>query len=75
MNKHKYKHNNILFKEENKMHWTQREKLKNLDKIRSWINGVDPEKIDIQALERRSTLTLGCTRQKAKEYIKEILGE
>jgi hypothetical protein len=57
------------------MHWTQREKLKNLDKIREWTKGVDFGKIDRMALERKAILLLGCTRQKAREYIKDLLEE
>lgn len=55
------------------MHWTQREKLKNLDKIREWTKGIDFGKIDRSALERKAILLLGCTRQKAREYIKDLL--
>lgn len=57
------------------MHWMQRERLKNLDKIREWVGKTSPEKIDRLALTRKAVLVLGCTRQRAIEYIQEVLGD
>ncbi len=58
------------------VHWMQRERLKNLETIKKWIKDIPKDKqIDKDALERKSILILGCTREKAKEYINEILGE
>lgn len=54
----------------------QRERKHNQDLIAKWIqegNGI--ENIDRNELERKAVLVIGCTRSKAREYIKEITGE
>jgi hypothetical protein len=57
------------------VHWTQRERLRNLDTIRKWTDAAESETIDRDALIHKCVLVLGCTRQKAEEYVKDVLGE
>lgn len=58
------------------VHWSQRERLRNLDLIRGWIKASkDPKNVDREALTHKCMLVLGCTRQKAVEYIKAVYGE
>lgn len=58
------------------VHWMQRERLKNLNQIQSWLKMVPKDKkIDRDALIRKCVLVLGCTREKAREYIKDVMGE
>lgn len=50
----------------------QRERRKNLEMIMQWIKDIPSEKIDMEQLERKAILILGCTRETAKIYISEV---
>jgi len=53
----------------------QRARKKNLDTIGGWVKDVQPSRIDRQALARKAMLVMGCSREKAHEYIRIILGD
>jgi len=53
----------------------QRARKKNLDTIGSWVKDVNPSKINRPALARKAMLVMGCSREKAHEYIRIILGD
>jgi hypothetical protein len=57
------------------VHWMQRERLRNLDLIRKWTEGLSKEQLDHEALIHKAILVMGCTRQKAEEYVKDVLDE
>ena len=57
------------------MHWMQRERKRNLDQVSKWVGETPPREIDRDALIHKAILVLGCSRLRAIEYIKEVLGD
>jgi hypothetical protein len=53
----------------------QRERLRNLDTIRTWMKDIPAEKLDRNALIHKCIMVMGCTRSKAEEYVKDVLDE
>jgi len=53
----------------------QRSRKKNIDLVRKYIGDKEHKKIDRAELARLVQINVGCTENKAFEYIKLVLGE
>lgn len=53
------------------MHYTQRERLRTIDKIRNWMK--ENTALSTEELETKAQHELGCTAERAKIYVREAI--